>query len=73
VRRAAELAGLDAEKVRVVKYEKPPSLLNIALGGESQAGVGGLDLATLLDLTAPRAYYLSTWIPAVVVNRTGQP
>ncbi|MDH3717632.1 MAG: signal peptide peptidase SppA [Planctomycetota bacterium] len=69
VRRAAELAKLDPEKVRVVKYEKPPSLLNVALGGSSQAAAASLDLSAMLDLTAPRAYYLSTWVPAIVANR----
>ncbi len=69
VRRAAELAGLDPEKVRVVKYEKPPSLLDVAFGGNSQAAAASLDLGKLLDLTAPRAYYLSTWVPAIVANR----
>ncbi len=68
VERAAELAGLDADNVRVVKYERPPSLLNMALGG-GQAKSGAMNLSALLDLTAPRAYYLSTWLPAIVANQ----
>ena len=67
VKRAAELAKLDVDKVRVVKFERPPSLLNVAFG-QNSAG-SPLDMSALLDLTAPRAYYLSTWLPAVVANR----
>lgn len=67
--RAAELAGQTADNVRCVKYEKPPTLLGELIGVESQAAAGGgLDLAALLDLTAPRAYYLWTWLPAALSN-----
>ena len=67
IERAAELAKLDAKNVRVIEFEQPEGLLDRALGGRAQAG--SFDVATLIDLTAPRAYYLSSWLPAVVANR----
>ncbi|MEK6249118.1 MAG: signal peptide peptidase SppA, partial [Planctomycetales bacterium] len=65
--RAAELADLDSQSVRVVKYQQPQGLLDIALGGQAQST--GFDLARLVDLTAPRAYYLCTWMPVIVSNQ----
>src|SRR5690606_8644456 len=68
VERAKELASLDDATTRVVKYSPPPSLLgNMLFGPTSTANQP--NLAALLDLTAPRAYYLCTWLPAVVTNR----
>jgi len=62
VDRAIELARLDPENVRVVKYKPEPTLVDVLMGTRSQPG--NLDLASLLDMTAPRAYYLCTWLPA---------
>ena len=66
--RATELAALPSDKVRVVKYEsKATNLGEVLFGGQARAGgLRGLGLQQLLDLTAPRAYYLSTWLPAVL-------
>lgn len=69
VARATELAGERPENVRCVKYVKPPGALDVFLGTSAKSLVDGrasLDLATLLDLTAPRAYYLCSWLPSVV-------
>jgi len=66
VARAVELAGLDKKDVRIIRYDKPESLFDRALGGQAQAA--RLDISALLDLTAPRAYYLCTWLPAVISN-----
>ncbi|MCA9259180.1 MAG: signal peptide peptidase SppA [Planctomycetales bacterium] len=66
VHRAVELAGLSEKTARCVKYDPPPvtlgSLLN-AEGVSTQRRVGPMSLSQLLDLTAPRAYYLCTWLP----------
>lgn len=62
--RAIELGGLDRDNVRVVKYTRPQGLFDQALGLPT-GKAPSLDLATLLDLMAPRAYYLCTWLPAV--------
>ena len=74
VKRAIELQHLNADSVQVVKYARPQGLLGDVLGANGSAqnsrlGIGGTDLAALLDLTAPRAYYLWTWLPAMVSQR----
>ena len=61
--RAAALAKLQPDSVRVVKYTKPASLLNIT-GLAQQQGTGSR-LQTLLEMSAPRAYYLTTSLPAL--------
>jgi len=68
VDRAIELADLedDKENVRVVRYQRPPTIMDLA-GMESQPP-GGMDLSALLDMTTPKAYYLATWLPGVVEN-----
>ncbi len=74
VARAIELNSAnfnDPQNVRVVKYVQPQGLLAVlsgsnASGQSSRANMGGIDLGAILDLTAPRAYYLCTWLPAVV-------
>ena len=40
-----------------VRAEEPPQLTERIT-----------DLAGVLDLTAPRAYYLCTWLPAILSN-----
>jgi protease-4 len=62
--RAVELAGLSAEKARVVKYSKPKGLLDEVLGGASPTG--RVDLAAIAELTTPRGWYLCSWLPALV-------
>ncbi|MGE0761248.1 MAG: signal peptide peptidase SppA [Pirellulaceae bacterium] len=65
IERATELAGLSKDEVRVVEYEQPASLFNLA--GVAQSPVGRsspLDWPRVLDLATPRAYYLATsWPP----------
>ena len=71
VARAAELAGTPADNLRCVEYVQPPGALDALLGTSAESvleGRGSFDLAALLDLAAPRAYYLSSWLPAVVRN-----
>ena len=73
VAQAIALNNLTAENVRVVKYSAPKGLLNeVLLGSSASSDLSSLargsrlDLSALLDLTAPRAYFLCTWLPAVV-------
>jgi protease-4 len=70
--KAITLANLDKNQVRVVKYKRPVTGLAAVLGGsQSQAGSAWPgDLGQLLDMTAPRAYFLCTWMPAILSNRT---
>ncbi len=59
IERAAELAGRQTDEVRCIKYSKPPASLSMLLGRPAApTGLWNADLGTLLDLTAPRAYYL---------------
>ena len=67
VNRSIDLAGLHAENVRVVRYDKPESCLDRALGGQARGPL--FDVSALLDMTAPRAYYLCTWLPTIISNR----
>jgi len=64
VDQAIQLANLDKDDVRVVRYQREPGLVDILLG--VQARNPGLDLATVLDMTVPRAYYLCTRMPPLV-------
>lgn len=64
--RAVELAGTDAESVRVVEYEKPVGLIDVLIGGQAQARP--FDASMLLNLATPKAYYLTTLLPAVMTS-----
>lgn len=62
--RAIELAQLDKEKVKAVKYKHLGGifdLLDIRARSHAASGLG--ELAAFLDLATPRAYYLCTWLP----------
>jgi len=64
--RAIELASLERLDVRVVKYTRPKGLLDDVIGLEASAPK--FDLSSMLDLSAPRAYYLCSWLPAIAKN-----
>ncbi|HTU25756.1 MAG TPA: signal peptide peptidase SppA [Pirellulales bacterium] len=75
--RAVEMAGLTSKTARVIKYHKPVSLLDQLLVGSqdrssqfdlTRGSLSGAGLATLFDLSAPRAYYLCTMLPAALKN-----
>lgn len=68
IERVAELAGHDPKKLRCVKYDRPPASLSTLLNAHSgtRRNLVGIDLATLLDMAAPRAFYLCTWLPSVL-------
>lgn len=67
IERAAVLAQLDKDKVRVIRYNRPSSLLDVA--GLATARSNSLDLETLFELSTPRAYYLATSLPPLVTSR----
>jgi len=70
---AIALAKLDKKKTRVVEFERTGSLLEIPFLLETDSR--GIDLATWLDLNAPRVYYLATTLPHLMTrqfNRTAQ-
>jgi protease IV len=64
VDRAIELAGLEKNQVRVVRYKPEASLASALMGGQSHASAN-VDLKALLEMTTPRAYYLASWMPAL--------
>lgn len=69
VDRALELASLSKDKTRVIKYKRPVSIyegIGLSQGGESARG---FDLARMLDLSAPRAWFISSSLPAIVSSR----
>ncbi len=70
------LNSVNPEDVRVVKYAAPKGLLgSLIVGSSATSDLAALnrgpqlDLSALLDLTAPRAYYLCTWLPSLVAPR----
>jgi protease-4 len=62
--RAIEMAKLDKQTVRVVKFERTMGLLEQMLFGP-QISKRPVDLSALVDLAVPRAYYLCSWLPGV--------
>lgn len=69
VQRAVELSGRDPEAVRCIKYNEPvPSLATLLSAKANRPNLLGGDLRSFLDLTAPRAYYLCTWLPSILSN-----
>jgi protease-4 len=70
--RAIELASLNKDKTKVVKYKRPVSLSDSLLLGRAPAGGGNAsaasELAALLDLSTPRAWFLCTSLPALVTG-----
>jgi protease-4 len=62
--RAMDLARLDKDKTRVVEYERLGGLFEIPFLAE--AGGRSFDVATLLELNTPQAYYLATTLPPLV-------
>jgi protease IV len=69
IERAAELAGRKSDTLRCVEYNEPATSLKALIGAKGGLLPSGRsELAALLDLTAPRAYYLCTWLPAVLSN-----
>lgn len=66
--RAIQLAKLDKKKTRVVKFERPASLLD-GLGVPVARQQTALDLPQMLDLAAPRTWYLATSLPAIASSR----
>jgi protease-4 len=66
--RALELAKLDKNKTRIVKYKRPTELFDFY--GVAQARQSAsFGLPQLFDLAAPRGWYLATSLPAIATSR----
>ena len=66
IERAVELAGLTPQTARVVRYQRPRSLVEDLLGTSIPTAHGTLE--TFAELTTPRAWYLCSWWPALVAS-----
>jgi protease-4 len=69
--RALELASLNKDKTKIVRYKRPVSLSDSLLFSRSPQGSAAtpFDLALLLDLSAPRAWFLCSGLPAIASSR----
>jgi protease-4 len=68
LQRAAELAHVKLDEVRVVRYRRESDWLGALL--QSHSAPRGLDLAALLDSSVPRPYYLFTALPPLAGTRS---
>jgi protease-4 len=59
--RAAELANLSEGKYRVIRYEKPTSLMELSPFAAGKAHASPLE--GIMELATPKAYYLCTTLP----------
>ncbi len=64
IERAAKLAKRDPDDLRCIKYQEPVTPLDALMSVKASEPPSVLsNLQALLDLSAPRAYYLCTWLP----------
>jgi protease-4 len=74
VDRAIQLANLNAKDVRVVKYTQSAGLFGDALFGPTASAGSSANAAlqfkldAIAELATPRAYYMFSWLPPLVVN-----
>lgn len=66
--RAAELAQVDKDSVRVVEYEQPESLLGVLGASARVSQEHKLIETTLLELSVPKAYYLLSTLPTITAS-----
>ena len=66
--RALQLASLSKDNARVVRYNQPLGALSELLGASASQQSSRIDVGQLLDLTAPRAYFLCTWLPSIITT-----
>ena len=67
IQRAAELAGVDDQHVRVVRYRSPAKLLDIPFLSESG---NGDPISRVFELSSPRAFYISSTMPPLITSRS---
>lgn len=58
---AALKTHLNLSSVRVVKYEQPPSVMDVLLGSSAKRNSSPLE--RFLESSVPRAYYFCSWLP----------
>jgi protease-4 len=68
--RAIELANLNKDDVRVVKFKKPAALFDIGAMAQAKGASGDMsNIGALLELSTPRAYYLFSAFPTLATSR----
>lgn len=67
IARALELANLTESEAKVIRYKHLGGLFDL-LNAKANSPAPENRLATFLELTAPRAYYLSTWLPPLLAR-----
>jgi protease-4 len=67
--RALALASLDKDKTKIVKFKRPVSLTDTFSLSQAPGSHSNLNLATLLDFSAPRAWFICTNLPALINTR----
>jgi protease-4 len=63
--RAIELAGLDKEDTKAIKYKEPLSFSDLFISAQSRKQ---MDLARLLDFASPRAWFLYSALPTMGIE-----
>jgi protease-4 len=66
--RAIELASLDKDDTRVVRYKRPSDLFSVFGSAQAQQAQTQFGLPHLLELAAPRGWYLATSLPAIATS-----
>jgi protease-4 len=68
IERAAELANLSTSKVRAIEYERRRTPIEqfLSASAQDQPAASGIDLRALIELSSPRAYFLSTMAPVLL-------
>lgn len=69
IRGVIEMAGLSEGQVRVVKYERQPTLLDLLM---AKSEPPPSEMAALLEITKPQAYYLALGWPPVELKPPGR-
>ncbi|MGC3969461.1 MAG: signal peptide peptidase SppA [Pirellulales bacterium] len=58
IERAIELASMNRDSTKVIRYHKPAGISDLLMGASAAATSRKSELQQLLDLATPRAYYL---------------
>jgi protease-4 len=68
IERAAALANLSTSSVRAIEYERRRTPIEqfLSASTQEQPAASGLDLRSLVELSSPRAYFLSTMAPVLL-------
>jgi protease-4 len=69
--RAIELASLNKDKTKVVRFKKPVTIADTFSLTQAPGSSAGVDLSTLFDLSVPRAWFVCSGLPPIGSPRLG--